>query len=304
METVSIILVDYNSQDNTRECLSSVLQIKAKTFRYRVIIIDNASKKPFTLTKKLQNKNVEIVRSQANLGFTGGNNLAINYTRKHHQPDYVLLLNNDTIVDPDFAEEMLKCLRADVSAGIIGSKIYFYKGREYHAKSYTRNEKGNVIWFAGASIDWLNLAAFHKGVDEIDRGQFDDQDETDFVTGCSMLIPVSVIDRVGLLSEDYFLYLEDVDYSLRVRQAGYKLKYCPKSIVWHKNAGSSGGAGSILHQYYQSRNRLFFGLKYGDRKVKLIVLRLIWRIILRGSSIERRAVLDLLLNNMGKQPVV
>lgn len=304
METVSIILVDYNSQADTRECLESVLKIKAKTFRYQVIIVDNASKKPFALTKKLQAKNVELVRSQANLGFTGGNNMAINYTRKKHNPDYILLLNNDTIVDSNFVEEMLVTLRADVSVGLVGSKIYFYKGREYHADSYQRNEKGNILWYAGGSIDWLNLAAFHKGVDEIDRGQFDNTSQTDFVTGCSMLIPVSVIDRVGLLSEDYFLYLEDVDYSIRVRQKGYKLQYCPKSIVWHKNAGSSGGAGSVLHQYYQARNRLFFGYKYGDLKVKLVVVRLIWQYLLKGKSIERRAVLDLLLGNMGKQPVV
>lgn len=304
METVSIILVDYNSQSDTRECLESVLKIKNKTFKYRVIIIDNASKKPFTLTKKLKSKNVEVVRSQANLGFTGGNNMAINYTRKKHEPDYVLLLNNDTVVDPNFVEEMLATLRDDVSIGLVGSKIYFYKGREYHADSYGRNEKGNVLWYAGGSIDWFNLAAFHKGVDELDRGQFDKVSSTDFVTGCSMLIPVSVINRVGLLSEDYFLYLEDVDYSMRVRQKGYKLKYSPKSIVWHKNAGSSGGAGSVLHQYYQARNRLFFGYKYGDLKVKLVVFRLIWQYLLQGNTIERKAVLDLLLSNMGKQPVV
>jgi len=304
MDLISIILVDYNSQEDTRECLESVLQINERSFRFKVIIVDNASKKSFTLTKKLDVKKVELIRSESNLGFTGGNNLAINYALKNHHPDYILLLNNDTVVDPNFLEEMLKCLKKDVSTGLVGAKTYFYKGREYHLDSYQRKDRGNVLWYAGASIDWLNLAAFHRGVDEIDRGQFDDQSETDFVTGCAMLAPVSVIERVGLLSEEYFLYLEDVDYSLRVKNAGYQLKFCPQAIVWHKNAGSSGGAGSFLHQYYQTRNRLFFGWKYGDRKVKLIVLRLIFRLLFHSTAIEKKAVADLVLGNMGKQPVV
>jgi len=304
MDHVAIVIVDYNSIEDTRECLQSLLKIKHQTFKYSVIVVDNGSKELFSLPPGLKADNIEILRSESNLGFTGGNNLGLRYAVDKLHPDYLLLLNNDTLVDPDFLEKMMERIRSDVSIGLVGAKTYFVKDREYHLQSYDKSELGNVIWFAGGSIDWPNLAAFHRGVDEVDRGQFDDLDQTDFVTGCTFLMPISVLERVGYLDEKYFLYLEDVDYSQRVKQAGYRLSVCSQALVWHKNAGSSGGAGSLVHRYYQTRNRLFFGWKYSDRFVKIIVIRLLLISLLSGGNIERRAVYDLLMGNMGKQPLV
>ena len=93
-------------------------------------------------------------------------------------------------------------------------------------------------------MDWDNLLAFHAGVDEVDRGQFEEEKETGFATGCAVMISREVIERVGLLDDDFFLYFEDLDYSLRVKEAGLKVMYCPKSIIWHKISRSTGGAGS------------------------------------------------------------
>ncbi len=303
MDKISIILVNYESDKDTIECLESLKNIKHKDFEYNVLVVDNGSLEHFKLPKKLRSKRVEVVRSQKNLGFTGGNNLGLWYAQENYDPDYFLLLNNDTVVDPHFLAHIHQAAKDHLDVGLIGSKIYFYKGHEFHKNSYDKKELGNVLWFVGGNIDWPNLTAFHRGVDEVDRGHFDDSHQTDFVTGCSMLIPKSVFEKVGYLDKNYFLYLEDVDYSMRVKKAGYKLHVCTDSILWHKNAGSSGGSGSDTQVYYQNRNRLYFALKYTHWRIKLTAVRLGVQLLM-GSRLERKAVIDLVLGNMGKQPLI
>jgi GT2 family glycosyltransferase len=117
-------------------------------------------------------------------------------------------------------------------------------------------------------IDYANFDAFHIGVDEVDRGQFEEERQVEFVTGCCMLIRREALQQLGMFDVRYFLYLEDVDLSVRFRRGGYELWFCPGSKIWHVNAGSSGGAGSALHVYYQTRNRLFFFFKYAALRHK------------------------------------
>lgn len=303
MENISIIVVDYNSHKDTLECLESLKKIKKSKYKCSIIVVDNGSIKPLELPTRLKEKHVDLLRSESNLGFTGGNNLGIKHAIEDRNADYVLLLNNDTTVHPDFLKAMMSCLQSEVNIGAVGAKIYFSKGREFH-KGYSADQKGRVLWYAGGSLDWQHLVAFHRGVDEVDRGQFDQQSQTDFITGCAMLMPVSVLDRVGLLDEDYFLYLEDVDLSLRIANAGYVLKFCPEAVVWHKNAGSSGGVGSIIHQYYQARNRIAFGLKYLYPKRRWQLIRIMLQLFFFGEDIHKRAVKDAIFKNMGKQPVI
>ncbi len=304
MDQVTIVIVNYEGQADTRECLTSLLEIKHTQFQFNVLVVDNGSIQAFKLPRSLTKKNIEVVRSQANLGFTGGNNLGIWYARENYNPDYILLLNNDTTVEPMFLEEMIQFSKDHLDVGLIGSKIYFSKGREFHSETYAPSDRGKVIWFAGGSIDWPNLVAFHRGVDEVDRGQFDQSIQTDFITGCSLLIPRTVFEKIGGLNKDYFLYLEDVDYCLRAQQAGFKLGICPESVVWHKNAGSSGGAGSETSVYYQTRNRLYFALKYAHWYYKFTAVRLALQKLLFGTRVERKAVVDLMIGNMGKQPII
>lgn len=303
MDRIAIILVSYNSSQDTTECLESLSGIKQRTFEHKVFVVDNGSKDPYVLAKRFSAKQFEVVRSESNLGFTGGNNMGISYVKREYKPDYILLLNNDTTVHPLFLEEMLARAQSNVKTGIVGAKIYFSKGREFHKNSYTADEIGKVLWFAGGSIDWQHVVAFHRGVDEVDRGHFDSQTGTDFITGCAMLVPTSVFERVGLLDEQYFVYMEDVEFSQRVKRAGYALELCQSAVVWHKNAGSSGGAGSPVSLYYQNRNRLYFGWQYGEFSTKLAVLRIAWSIVKSGSALERKAVLDAFMGTMGKQPI-
>ncbi len=304
MEKIYVIVVHHENKKDTIECLHSLDKVvTSKDFSFQVLIVDNGSRQILELPKSLHKKKFEVIRSEANLGFTGGNNLGMHYVSQHYEFDYFLLLNNDTTVDPKFLVHLYNCAQNNLKAGLISAKIYFSKGREYHQSSYLKKELGSVLWFAGGSIDWPHLVAFHRGVDEVDRGHFDKKVDSDFVTGCVMLIPKNVFEQVGYLDKRYFLYLEDVDYSVRVKNHGFSLHVCMKSKVWHKNAGSSG-SGSSLHRYYQERNRLFFALKFAPLRYKLTALKIIVLYLIQGSAIDRKAVVDLLLQNMGKQPLV
>ncbi len=301
---VSIILINYNTKSDTLECLKSLQNIKTTNFRTAVIIIDNGSKEPFELPKNIDAGNIKILRSESNKGYTGGNNLGIYYAVEKFNSDYVLLLNNDTTVDEEFLKELVKTAESDPRIGMVASKIYFSKGREFHAQSYKKDELGKILWYAGGSIDWNHLAAFHRGVDEVDRGQFDTQTESDFATGCSVLVKREILEKVGTLDKRFFLYMEDVDWSVRVIKAGYTVAFAPKSIVYHKNAGSSGGSGSSTQTYYQTRNRLLFAFKHGSWKEIVTALRIAVTILLKGSATERQAVLHFFTMQFGKQPII
>ncbi len=306
---ISIIIVNYDTPKLTADCLSSLQTINHEGFRYNVLVVDNGSQPEFNIPKKYTVKKnttaeqVELIRSDANIGFTGGNNLGMSYAVKHYNPDYFLLLNSDTTVEPNFLAELFAGIQGK-NRGIAGSKIYFEKGCEYHHDVYQEDQLGNVIWFAGGTIDWANLLAFHRGVDEVDRGQFEHLKNTDFVTGCCMLIKREVIEKIGILDKKYFLYLEDVDFCQRAVQEGYKLVFCPQSVVYHKNAGSSGGSGSRIHTYYQTRNRLLFFLKYAPQRYRLTAIKYLLKLLTSQQKIHRRAALDYLLKRFGKQPLI
>ena len=301
---VSIILINYNAAEDTVDCLKSLRKIKTTGFKYNVVIVDNASKDIFSVPQNLESSNIEVIRSEANKGFTGGNNLGIFYAVEKYNSDYVLLLNNDTTVDENFLKEMVRTAQADPRIGMVGSKIYFSKGREFHSESYNESELGNVLWYAGGSIDWNHLAAFHRGVDEVDKGQFDNQTESDFATGCSVLIKREILEKVGTFDKRFFLYLEDVDWSVRVKRAGYIIAFEPKSIVYHKNAGSTGGSGSTTHDYYQTRNKLLFAFKHGTWKEVGTALRIALFTLINGSPAQRLGVVHFFMMRFGKQPII
>lgn len=301
---VSIILINYNAQEDTIDCLKSLEKIKASGFKYNIIIIDNASKEALELPKSLQNSYTEIVSSNTNKGFTGGNNMGIYFAVEKYNSDYVLLLNNDTTVDEDFLKELVKTAQSNPRIGMAVSKIYFYKGREHHKGSYKKSELGNVLWYAGGSIDWNHLATFHRGVDEVDRGQFDSQTQSDFATGCSVLVKREILEKIGTFDKRFFLYLEDVDWSVRVTRGGYKIAFCPQSIVYHKNAGSTGGSGSKIQDYYLTRNKLLFAFKHGTWKDIVTAMRIAITTMLNGTSAQRQGVIHFFTMQFGKQPII
>jgi len=232
------------------------------------------------------------------LGFTGGNNAGI-MKAMDLKADLVWLLNNDTIVDKNvlsFTKEF-----DDPKVGAVGSKIYFAAGREYHKDRYKETERGKVLWYAGGLVDWDNVYASHRGVDEVDHRQYDQTAQTGFITGCSFIIRSEVFKKIGLLDDRFYLYLEDLDLSIRIQRVGFKTLFCPASVIWHVNAGSSGKPGNPLHEYYMTRNRLLVGMRYGPLRSKLALLREAVRFMTGKSSVRRQAVFDWLTGQFGKQ---
>ncbi len=306
--SISIIVVNYNTSKLTDECLESLSKIQTKDYSVQVVVVDNASEKKYSLPSSvLSSSSIQysLLRTEENKGFSGGNNKGIRYTLKKHSPDYILLLNNDTTVDKKFLTRLVAFAQNKDDLGAVCPLIYFEKGYEFHKQHYQNKNLGNIIWYAGGSIDWKNMYAFHRGVDEVDRGQFNIQEKTKkqkyvlpsykpddkvaFATGCCVLFPTKVLRKVGLLNEKYFLYWEDVELSQRIRDAGYTLYFCPHSKIYHKNAGSSS-SGSQLHTYYQTRNRLWFGLTHAPWKTKLALLKQSVIQYYQGTKVEKKAV--------------
>lgn len=275
MKIATVILV-YGESQHSAECLASLKSAESSDIDNQIIVVDN---------------------SKDNVGFSGGNNKGIRQALTKGA-EAVLILNDDTKVAKSVLTEMLDALK-DKQVGLVAPKIYFYPGFEFHKDRYRQKEQGKVIWYAGGLIDWNNCLGVHRGVDEVDRGQYDKKEETEFATGCAVLIKREVFETIGLYDEKYFLYLEDLDFSVRAKKAGYKIIYQPKAIVWHKNAQSSG-FDSGLHDYFFTRNRLLFGLEHVSFKTKLALARESVRIFLKGNSWQKKGIVDFYLKRFGK----
>lgn len=295
---VFAIILNWNGKKDTLVCLASLAKVKKRHVALDVIVVDNGSRDDSVSVIKKKFPWVTVLETGKNLGFTGGNNVGMKYAMSHGA-DFVWLLNNDTFV----ASSVLTMVDAfdDPAVGICGSKIYFARGHEFHHDRYKENERGKVFWYAGGIVDWNNMYASHRGVDEVDHGQYNTTQETPFISGCSMMIRKEVIDQIGVLDDKYYLYLEDLDYCLRAKKAGFKLLYVPTSVLWHVNAGSSGRPGNPLHEYYFTRNRLLLGFRYAPRRTKFALLREALRFLLRGSSVRRKAVVDALTGRFGNR---
>lgn len=297
---VAVIIVNFNGEEDTAECIDSLLEGNNASFELCIYVVDNASEKKDLNSLRLyieKQKNCELIKSSINLGFSGGNNIGIGKALSKNA-DYIFLLNNDTTVAHNTISDLLKPMTEDVNIGIAGPKIYFAHGFEYHKERYNKKEVGRVIWYGGGLIDWDNVILSHRGVDEVDAGQFDEHGETGFVSGCAMMVKSDVFKKAGVFDGNYFLYLEDADLCMRAKKAGFKVFYEPASFLWHKNAASSGKPGSDLHVYYQTRNRLYFGMKYAGLRTKLALLKEAIRNA-RKNAIAKKAMFDFLTFKMG-----
>jgi len=161
---------------------------------------------------------------------------------------------------------------------------------------------GKVFWYAGGVIDWANVKSVHRGVDEVDHGQYDENKEIEFATGCCMMIKREVLEKVGLFDKRYFLYYEDADLSVRIKKAGFSIYYAPKAFLYHLNASSSGGAGrgNELQDYFLTRNQMFFGMKYAPIRSKIALIRQSLRLLSNGRREQKKAIQDFYLGRLGK----
>jgi GT2 family glycosyltransferase len=240
-DTVAVVVLNWNGREDTLACLTSLA--RADGDRSITIVADNGSVDGTVEAVWERFPAVELVLNGANLGFAGGNNAGIRRALELGA-EYVLILNNDTEVDPGFIRVLVDEAARRPDAGALCSKILFA-------------EPSDLIWFAGAGFDPRSgYNGRQRGYRERDDGRFDGVTETDRACGAAMLIPREVLEKVGLFDYDLFAYSEDTDWSLRAREAGYRLYVVPGSKVWHKVSAASGGESSPTTLYYNLRNTI------------------------------------------------
>jgi len=291
MKKVTIVTVNFNTAEDTTTFLHSLKKVKTPGFTLETIVVDNGSKEEFKLPESFKDENVTLIRSEINTGFSGGNNIGIKEALKR-DTDYVLIVNNDTVMDPDMITHLLNVLESKPEIGITTPKIYFAKGHEFHKDKYKEEDLGKVFWFAGGYTDWDNVRSIHRGVDEVDHGQYDATEKTEFATGCCMLFKREVLEKVGMFDDRYFLYYEDADLNERIKHAGYQLYYVPSAILTHVNAASSGGAGNVLQDYFITRNKMLFGMTYAPLRTKIALIRESFRLLRNGRPFQKLAIKD------------
>lgn len=289
---VTVVLLNLNGKTLTLDCLQSLRELRQAAVQVRTIVVDNGSTDDSVSAIQKQFPKVTVIANHQNLGFCGGNNLGVR-TAIQQGAQYVLILNNDTVVHPLLVENLLSTAN-EHNAQILSPKIYFAAGYEFHKHRYRENQRGRVIWYAGGIIDWANVLPSHRGVDELDHGQYNRVEETEFVTGCATFLTRQVYEAIGLYDPVYFAYFEDADFSIRARRVGLRLLYAPSAYLWHKNAASFGGSGSPFQDYFITRNRVIFGLRYAPLRTKVALLRESTRFLINGPARKRRAVLDAL----------
>ena len=233
---VSIIILNWNGHEDTIECLESLKKISYSN--YKIIVIDNASSgDDVKILQERFGDYIHIIANKENLGFPEGCNIAMRYALEQGT-DYMLLLNNDVIVDPQFLTELINVAEGDPSVGIVGSKIY-----EYYFPDKIQAAGGKIYW-------WLGWVRLFRDVKE--NGKYDKLAERDYVWGTSLLLKRSVIDAIGLLDTYFFFAVEEYDYCTRVKRAGFKIMYTPESKIWHK----LGASRAKLPQYPETQEMI------------------------------------------------
>lgn len=250
---ISIVLLNYNNYEDTFTCVESLQQVRYPNFD--VIIVDNKSTNG-SLEKlyRLKSDNIQIVDSGKNGGFAFGNNIGIKIANEEGA-EYVLLLNNDTIVTENFLDKLLECFLYEENVGIATCRIMY-------------NSERDKVWYAGGTIDWNNLRAIHREINgDVYRSK--GMENVEFSSGCCMMISRECLKKIGGLPEDYFMYYEDLDYCVKAKEAGYKIVYNPEGVIYHCVSSSGGGAESafVIEWTNRSRRKLYRKYKKYIRKL-------------------------------------
>lgn len=253
--TVHVIVLNWNGRSVLGPCLASLRAVAAP--RLEVIVVDNASTDGSAEIARREHPDAELIVNDRNLLFAGGNNVGIRRALERGA-SRVLLLNNDTEVDPSFAAALDAALDRDGRAGIAGPKILYH-------------DDPRRVWYGGGGFSPGLWIPRHEGIRRLDGAAPDRRGETGWVSGCAMLVRREVFETVGLLDPSYTIYCEDVDFCLRARRAGWRCLYEPDARVWHKVSSSSGGGMTPfkLEHRIASTARLFARHR-----------RLAWRVLL------------------------
>ena len=257
MKKFAIVIVNYNCFNDIKETIGSLLKFDRKIFD--IFLVDNNSDKDnLNQIEKysLENK-VFLLKSDRNLGFAGGNNLAINLAIRKDYP-YIFLLNPDTLIEDKNFFKFIEQKLVNENIDVIGPLIKYYPEKD-------------KIYFAGGFVNKFTGLTRMNGKKNKDIGQYNKDIECDFITGCAIIIKRKVFQKIGLLPEEYFLYFEESDFCMKAKNAGFKIVFTPSTFLYHK-VSSSIGYLSNTYIYYMIRNQKIFSKKY----VKPYYLPIFW----------------------------
>ena len=258
---VYVITLNWNRLDDTLKCLESLEQLKYPN--YRLLVVDNGSTDQSPEKIRDIFPSVEQILNRENLGFAAGFNQGLQFALKQNA-EYILILNNDTFVQPDMLELLIQSMEAE-DVGVVSPLIFYANAPD-------------KIWSAGAGRNrWtLELKENHGR-----HQKFSEITEREFLSGCGMLIKATILERVGLFDERFFMYYEDLDFALRIRQAGFRMLLVPKAQMWHAVSQSSEGSDSPNERYWMGRSSVLFFRKHIRRWRWLYIFP--WRL---GSTVK------------------
>jgi GT2 family glycosyltransferase len=241
MKKVSIVTVNFNQSAVTEDLLESIEKLNSYK-NIEIIVVDNASIANPLPEWFLKYPHVIFIRSEVNLGFAGGNNLGI----KEATGDYLFLVNNDTEFTPGLVEKLVHVMDANPEVGMISPMIKYYSDKQ-------------LIQYAGYTpMNYYTCRNSCIGFKQTDTGQYDHiTGPTAYCHGAAMVVRKEAMDKAGLMSENYFLYYEEVDWCERITKAGYKAWVCTDALIYHKESVSVGKK-SKLKAYFMNRNRMLF----------------------------------------------
>ena len=263
---ILIILLNWNGKKDTLECLESLAKVSYPNFT--TIVVDNGSSDDSVIAIRNKFPSIPIFETKENLGFAGGNNVGIAWGLKKDF-EWILLLNNDTTVAPDFLESFLESAKQEPKAKILGAKIY-------RTKNPQQIDHLGGIWNPKIA-EFLSL---HSGQIE-DNASFESMEKVDYVCGAALMMHRSVPETIGLLEERYFLFWEETDFCCRARRLGFEVWTAPKAKIWHKVSSSFTGGKPQMH-YFWWRSRLLWierNCLFPEKKIlyRTIIFPEIWK---------------------------
>jgi hypothetical protein len=251
----AIILLNWNGLDDTLECLESLEKLTYSS--YEIILVDNGSTDNSLEVLKERYPHLTYIENETNLGFAEGNNRGM-HKAMERGADWVVLLNNDTVVAPNFLEGFNEAASGNTKAGVLGAKIF------YHSEPAT-------LWYAGGGVDKRDWSCYHIGNGRPDLTEkYRNISPTEYACGCALAVSKEALCTVGGMSPEYFLIWEEIDWCYRLRKAGFECLFTPGARVWHKLSQSfiEGNRGPMWHYYYM-RNRLLFVKRHASARQRL-----------------------------------
>lgn len=253
IKKVAIILVNWNGFEYTNDCIASLQHVKNVDFD--IILVDNGSTDHSGKQLKQRYPSIILIEAGQNLGFTGGNNLGLQYSLNNGYT-YSMMLNNDTTVESNFLEELVNYMDQHPQIGAIQPKIMFQYKRTH-------------LWDGGSYYNKFLGHTYTSGYNKTPAPCHNRIKKVDWITGCGFLTRNSVLNRTGLLPTNFFIYYEDVDLSFRIKKLGYNLIYYPHAVIYHvasvthrqQQKGKEGYRSPIVY-YWNLRNRIWVLKQY------------------------------------------